>query len=161
MDVLIREMCSDDIQAVQKIAESSWHATYEGIIPEPIQDQFLNMAYSSESLEKRLNNSIFLVAEHYGKEIGFANFVDLKEGKESELAAMYLLPANQKQGIGTLLLQEGVSRLNRSMKLFADVEKENHTGLAFYKAKGFQELSEFEDNLFGYAFKTKRLMLPL
>lgn len=55
-------MQKNDIIFVQEIAKKSWHQTYEGIIPNEIQDRFIVAAYSSDRLLSRLENSLFLVA---------------------------------------------------------------------------------------------------
>lgn len=43
-------MQKNDIIFVQEIAKKSWHQTYEGIIPNEIQDRFIEAAYSSDRL---------------------------------------------------------------------------------------------------------------
>jgi len=63
MAVVIRKMKLTDIDTVKEIAIKSWHHTYDGIIPIEIQDRFLSMAYSRDTLKKRLETSPFYVAE--------------------------------------------------------------------------------------------------
>lgn len=48
MNYKIREMLKEDIKQVQDVAKISWNATYEGIIPVEIQENFLNGAYSDD-----------------------------------------------------------------------------------------------------------------
>ena len=40
MTFKIRNMTTDDIKSVQEVAEKSWFATYEDIIPEDTQKSF-------------------------------------------------------------------------------------------------------------------------
>src|SRR5690625_4654597 len=112
MDVFIRDMEEKDIRAVQKVAKSSWHATYEDIIPFPIQERFLQSAYSKETMIRRLATSFLFVAETENNVVGFANFSTVAKNGETELGAIYLDPEYQGRGIGTSLLKHGISQLS-------------------------------------------------
>ncbi|WP_245622801.1 GNAT family N-acetyltransferase [Lysinibacillus contaminans] len=160
MTLIIRHMTQDDIPFVQEISRTSWHATYEGIIPRPIQDKFLQTAYSRNRLMHRFQDSPFFVAEHNGTLVGFANFSNVKD-ELAELFAIYLIPKIQGQGIGTALLQHGMQALQGAKSLTVCVEKDNITGVHFYNAKGFQISDEFDDQFDGHILKTVRMVLEL
>lgn len=159
MDVMVRNMEQKDIGAVQQIARSSWNQTYQGIIPLDIQDRFLKSAYSVETLERRLNNSIIYVAEVRGNIVGFANFSFVNEEGVSELGAIYLDPEYQGRGIGTTLLKHGIKNLKDVKEIYIHVEKNNIIGHNFYKAKGFKKVDEFNEVLFGHVVQTIRMNL--
>ena len=161
MEFTIRKIQDEDIQQVQQVAKRSWNATYEGIIPFAIQESFLNAAYNDEMMKRRIENSFMFVSEVAGKIVGFANFSSVKEGGESELGAIYLSPDYQGKGIGTALLAEGIMNLDGVKEVFINVEKENKIGTSFYKAKGFDMVSEFDDNFDGHILKTVRMVLKL
>ncbi len=150
----------DDIIFVQEIARSRWHETYEEIIPKEIQDRFLQVAYSKDSLIKRLQKSPFLVAELGGSLVGFANFSNINDG-QAELYAIYLSPNLQHKGIGTALLEKGIQELEGATNLSVCVEKDNTNGRRFYQAKGFQMVEEFDDLFDGHVLKTVRMELSL
>lgn len=149
-----------DIPFVQEIAQISWHATYEGIIPKDIQDRFLQAAYCEERLRTRLQQSLFLVATIGTSLVGFANFSPVNNG-QVELYAIYLLPNAQQIGIGTALLENGIDKLHGAHLLTVCVEKDNTVGKQFYLAKGFQLVEEFDDLFEGHLLKTIRLELSL
>jgi len=161
MKYLIRKMSIEDIKEVQNVAKKSWHATYEGIIPREIQDNFLKHAYSDDMMEYRLKNSNMFVAEVEGEVIGFINFSSLNENNESELSAIYINPEYQGHGIGTQLLQVCTSELTKLKAIYLDVEKENNSGLSFYKKKGFEVVDEYDDNFDGHILKTLRMKLEV
>ena len=161
MKCLIRKMSKKDINEVQNVAKESWHATYEGIIPREIQDNFLKHAYSDDMMEYRLKNSYMYVAEVEGEVIGFINFSSLNENNESELSAFYINPEYQGHGIGTQLLQTCTSELTKLKAIYLDVEKENNIGLSFYKKKGFEVVDEYDDNFDGHILKTLRMKLEV
>lgn len=161
MGFVIREMVREDIKQVQDVAKESWHATYEGIIPREIQDNFLQAAYSNEMMERRLNSSFLYVAEVENKIVGFANFSPVNHEGQVELSAIYLSPAYQGRGIGTALLEAGVNNIANIEGIYLDVEKENTIGTAFYTAKGFTIMNEFDDNFDGHILKTVRMVLKV
>lgn len=154
-------MNEDDISFVQEIAQTTWAATYEGIIPKHIQERFLQAAYSDERLTFRLQTSLFLVATVGESLIGFANFSNVNEEGQAELFAIYLLPTAQHKGIGSALLENGIQRLQGATSLTVCVEKDNIIGRQFYNAKGFQQVDEFDDLFEGHILKTIRLNLAL
>ena len=160
MTITIRNMQLTDIEAVAHVATKSWYATYEGIIPQHIQNRFLEMAYSKERLKQRCEKTPMYVATERENIIGFANFSNVKKDGEVELAAIYLLPEVWGKGVGSLLLAYGIERLSPSA-IFINVEAENEVGKQFYAARNFQVVEEFEEDFEGHTLKTIRMMLKL
>ncbi|WP_026562098.1 GNAT family N-acetyltransferase [Bacillus sp. J37] len=159
MTLQIRRMNEGDIEQVQLVAKSSWQSTYKGIIPDHIQESFVNTAYSYEMLMQRLTETLFLVAEQEGNIIGFANFTPLKDEKKVELGAIYLYKEYQGNGIGTELLKTGLEELQCLKKMYVNVEKDNQSAVNFYKSKGFMIETEYDDVFDGHTLKTVRMML--
>ncbi|WP_431027251.1 GNAT family N-acetyltransferase [Lysinibacillus sp. LZ02] len=160
MPIIIRTMQSTDVEAVEQVAINSWHATYEGIIPKQIQDNFLAMAYNKKMLQKRLEQTPFYVAEENGKIIGFANFSNVKDQGEVELAAIYLLPEAQCKGVGSKLLTFGIKQL-LPKAVYINVESDNQVGKQFYLARNFKIIDEFEEDFDGYLLQTTRMVLEV
>lgn len=159
MTLTIRHMREDDVESVQDVARTSWNSTYEDIIPLDVQANFLKMAYNSEQLQRRLEHSLFLVAEEGERIVGFANYSTVKEDGSAELAAIYLHPQYQGKGIGSALLKRGIEELSGVRSVWINVEKENWSGLSFYAAKGFEVVGEFEEDFDGHVLKTVRMEL--
>ena len=84
---------------------------------------------------------IFLVASHKGSVVGFADFRPLSETR-AELAAIYVLPEMQGQGIETCLLQAGIGRFALSTSLVLRVEQDNTRAQRFYETHGFRHAGE-------------------
>lgn len=161
MNPVVRKARLKEINQIQGIAKMSWNATYDGIIPRPVQDNFLKNAYSDDMIKRRIDNFLFLVGEVDNQIIGFANFSPVNETGEAELGAIYLMPDAQGNGIGTALLKEGIAQLSGVKKIFINVEKQNEVGKRFYEAKGFQVFSEFDDNFDGHILRTIRMVLKV
>lgn len=92
--------------------------------------------------------------------LGFANFSNKKENGDVELAAIYLHPDHQKQGLGSALLAFGCKQLNPE-HVFVEVESDNIKGKSFYEKKGFNVVDTFDDNFDGHILKTVRMSLNL
>lgn len=158
MDYIIRKMTRRDIPQVQKVARTSWYTTYTGIIPVRIQKNFLKKAYNRRMLKRRLKETIIYVAELDGNIVGFANYSLVSEDGKTELGALYLHPDYQGFGIGTAFLCKGVYELG-AKEIHLTVEKNNKQGRAFYAAKGFQFVSEYENMLEDHVLEIIHLVL--
>lgn len=159
MDLIIRNMQPKDTKQIQDVAKVSWNATYEGIIPFEVQENFLKTNYNDESMQRRLERSFLFVAEIAGKIVGFANFSPVREDGKAELGAIYLYPEQQGKGIGSALLQKGIDVLDGIKEIYINVERENKIGKTFYEAKGFEVVKEFDDEFDGHILKTVRMVL--
>lgn len=158
MDITIRKMQYEDTKLVQSIAKTTWNATYEGIIPLDVQNNFLKSNYSDESMIVRIERSIVYVAEVEGKVVGFANYSTVRVGGKVELAAIYLYPEFQGKGIGTALIQQAVKELKGLKEIYINVEKDNKNGMNFYKAKGFEVIKEADVEFDGHILKQVRMV---
>ncbi len=132
-----------DLQAVQEVARIAWAETYRAMIPEDERTSFVERAYSEESLRLRMETGVFLVAVRRGEVVGFADFGPVPDRPgEVELAAIYVLPAMQGRGIGTRLLESGISRFAWAESLTLRVARDNLGGRRFYEARGFRAVGE-------------------
>lgn len=157
----IRQANIDDIKSIQEVARQSWASTYEGIIPKSVQEQFISKAYSDESMVRRVERTLLLVAECEGNIVGFANFSRVDEHKKVELIAIYMLSDYQKYGIGSDFLEEGIKHRSEAEALVAYVNSENTIGKAFYERKGFLATEEIEEELFGFKERLIKMVLNL
>lgn len=158
---MIRLMTRHDIETVRQIAAVSYEATYEGILPEDVQESFLSRAFASPMMMKRLEKTTMLIAEHEGRPVGFANFTRVDEDGDAELTDMYLLPNFQGMGFGSSLLEAGVSTLEDGRQLFVYVDSLNEGARTFYEKQGFELLEEFDELFEGYPTSTAQYVYYL
>lgn len=157
--VMIRKAEVEDLGEIQTIAKTSWNHTYSGLIPEEVQSRFLAEAYSDEMMPMRLSRTLLYVAEENGKLIGFAN-ASQKAGIAS-LHAIYLLPETKGKGTGTKLLQKLLDEMAPIQEIQVEVEKGNTSGERFYEARGFKNIEEYEEDLYGHILRTKKMVLKI
>ncbi|MCG7336766.1 GNAT family N-acetyltransferase [Sporosarcina sp. ACRSM] len=151
---MIRLMTTRDCVHVQQIARKTWSTTYQDIIPDEIQKQFIDRFYSHAMMEKRMEKTNVLIAEVRGLPIGFANFTRKDEDGDSELTAMYILPEYQQAGYGEQLFKSTLSMLQDAQQLFVYVDARNTIGRAFYEKQGFELLDVFEEDFQGHPVLT-------
>lgn len=162
MAVQIRAMNVTDIQAIQAVARKTWAHTYQGVIPDAVQAAFLGRAYSKESLEQRMEKGVFLVAVQEGKIVGFANFFRYSATSgDVELAAIYVLPEAQGQGIGTSLLMAGIREMGKVSRVIVKVNRDNPAARRFYEAKGFRFAKDLVEEFFGHQQHLIEMVLPV
>jgi len=161
MGYVIRKMEQVHIKQVQDVAKTTWNATYDGIIPLEVQENFLKSAYSEESMKRRLQHSNLFVAEVEEVVVGFANFSSVREDGKVELGAIYIYPKYHGKGIGSALLLEGMNKLDGVREIYINVQKDNQVGKNFYEAKGFQYVKEFADTIGGLNIETVRMVLKV
>lgn len=158
MMVNVRRAEQHDIPAIKKIATIAWHDTYQNIMAASTIAQFLTAAYSEERLEKRLGDSLFIVAEADDEVIGFANFIN---GRELYLAAIYVMPDHQRNSVGEALLNAGIAQFEDYTELFVEVASDNEGAGHFYNKHSFELVREYEEEIFGETVVTGLLKKPL
>lgn len=147
-------MKKKDIPQVQHVAKTSWNATYEGIIPEHVQEKFLKSAYNDRNMKKKLKKNSIFVADVNGTIVGFANYSPVTKKGIMVLEAIYIFPEYQGFGIGTALLNVALEKIRNVKEVHLNVEKNNHTALRFYQAKGFIEVGAYDDNFGDHTIHT-------
>lgn len=149
----VRRAVRSDVAEVRQVAITTWQHAYQGLIPHEVQQRFLHENYSDHAVLQRMEHAILYVAEKEQRLIGFAHFVPFKRSKEqAELAALYVLPEAQAQGVGTRLLEAGIRDIAEAMRFVLSVEKDNIAAQRFYKAKGFAPTNESSFQLYGHVF---------
>ena len=137
--MFVRTAGERDLEAIRALLVETWHATYDGIYGAEKVTEITNDWHSIASLRRRLTrpNSEFLVADD-GKRIGGMSYAEADEtGVTVTLRQLYVLPAFQGRGIGSMLLDEIIESFAEARLLRLEVEEQNEKAIAFYVAQGF------------------------
>ena len=108
--LVLRRASVQDAAAIGRVRVNSWRATYRGIMPDDYLDEMAvedSVELWAKVLSAPTNTTSVFVAELDGEIIGFAAGTALAEpkfGLDAELAAIYLRPDMQREGIGSRLL---------------------------------------------------------
>ena len=154
----IRDAGVDDVREIQRVVRITWDHTYRETIPESVRKEFVSQAYSAEALRLRMESDTFLVAFHDDGVVGFADFRS-RPTTEVELAAIYVLPEMQGRGIGSRLLEAGISRFPLSTSFVLRVERDNTRARRFYEAHGFKHAGDHAERFCGHVFHEAEMTL--
>ncbi|HVZ12213.1 MAG TPA: GNAT family N-acetyltransferase [Patescibacteria group bacterium] len=140
----------EDAKRFREIQKITWLQTYPneelGITREDIDSKTNEMLTPERTEEiaeiiKNTDTSVSLVAKDGGEIVGFMG-VDIPNRK---IAAIFVLPEYQEQGIGRALLEKGLEQLGAG-KISLNVVSYNQKAINFYKKLGFVENGPTSDD---------------
>lgn len=120
-----------------------WFQTYPskkaGITKSDIKNRFVDMDKKVEKWKQNIRdkkeNELILVASAEDRIVGFC--VVTKKSKENNLTAIYIDPAFQRQGIGSMFMKKIFSWFGDKKKVYVLVAEYNKKAINFYKKFGF------------------------
>ncbi|MFI6943599.1 GNAT family N-acetyltransferase [Streptomyces sp. NPDC050418] len=146
MDLHIREMGFDDIEAVAEIRVRGWQFAYRGMMPQEYLDALSveeDVSARREQWGEHRPRLVRLVVERAGRVIGFAGFgpardEDLAEGAR-EVFAIYVRPEEIATGAGRALMTEALDRCRAAGAPVVSlwVLEQNARARRFYERAGF------------------------
>lgn len=141
-NITIRLLTTEDIPAVQTIAEVAWRSHYPGIISLEQIDYMLNWMYSTEQLGSDIQRGVkFIGLFSQGELSGFAAW-ELLDASIAYLHKLYLRPEAMGAGLGSQLISSvflQAKAAGASMLKLA-VNKENVKAIKAYERNGFVRL---------------------
>ncbi len=125
--------------AIKEIAKATWPSTYGHIISAEQIEYMIGQMYDCNTLQKQYDaNTIFLLAEQNGRNVGFASYGYVDTYWEYKLNKLYVLPKMHGRGIGKQLIQhiqQELRSINVS-QISLQVNRYNNA-VQFYEKLGF------------------------
>ncbi|GAA4112348.1 GNAT family N-acetyltransferase [Aminobacter aganoensis] len=145
--MFVRTASERDLETIKALLAETWHATYDAIYGAQRVDEITTEWHSLASLKARLTkpNSEFLVADDGKKIAGMAYAAATSDAKVVMLHQLHVRPANQRAGIGRMLLDEVEQCFPEARTLRLEVEQANAGAVAFYKANGFERVGDTDN----------------
>jgi GNAT superfamily N-acetyltransferase len=114
------------------------HDTYDPLLGREKVEAITNAWHAVQILAQQLDGkeTSFLVAESADGIVGHA-FADARRPPVLLLARLYVLPTQQRRGIGTRLLAAAIALHPSSSSVRIQVEAENAKAVKFYSDRGF------------------------
>jgi ribosomal protein S18 acetylase RimI-like enzyme len=147
-DVSVREAQPTDADALGAIGGRAWNATYRGIVPDPVLEEWIAGAAASwhQAFANREMESPWRawVAERDGALLGYATTSPAKDNwlpppdGAGEVTNLYLEPAAIGTGLGRSLYEHAVADLRERgfNPLVIWAFRENHQARRFYERMG-------------------------
>ncbi len=138
-DMMVLPVTEADIDAVHRVMVETWHDTYNGILsPEVIQ--FADaLWFDPPVLWKSVEDPDVFLGKAVLSSGTVAGVIILKRYTETGVVVgrVYVLPAFQRQGIGSMLLREGLRRFPGARVIRLEIEEHNTKAITFYQKQGF------------------------
>ncbi|WP_454561008.1 N-acetyltransferase family protein [Mycobacterium haemophilum] len=136
----IRQAEPADYDSVEKMHYPSWRQSYAGILAPHVLDMFGRQNWSDDEYIHRLDRpgwSMWL-AEADGQLIGMSIFGPEPENPDHlEIDALYVAVENQRQGVGSALLDHAL-RSQPADDIVLWCTENNYRARRFYESKGFK-----------------------
>lgn len=125
-EISIREMKKEDLKKILILERGGFSRPWS-------EKAFL------EELSSR--QALCLTAEFEGEPVGYCGF--FFAGEEADLCRILVEEKMRKQGLGEMLLKEGLRRLEEKMveMVFLEVRESNAPAIRLYQKMGFQKIS--------------------
>jgi GNAT superfamily N-acetyltransferase len=153
VDEQVRPATTDDIEAIQSVAEAGWTAAYDAFLESETIQTAMEEWYDSALTHESINHDDigYFVAEREGPVVGFASVTTADEPAVASLGALYVAPEHWRSGIGSGLLDraEAWAQKRGATRLHLGVIAENDIGVSFYRTRGYEQIDELETDLFG------------
>lgn len=148
-DTIVRDAVSADAPAVAAIGKVAVPETYKDLIADvSVMEVIVAQSYALAALRACVTrcavaeDAHFLVAERGGRIVGFLHYDS--EGPVPELHRIYIDPAQKRQGIGSVLIQELHRRLPSRTSYILMVVAANRPAVSFYEHHGFVEAARVD-----------------
>ncbi|SEW20688.1 GNAT family N-acetyltransferase [Halobacterium jilantaiense] len=147
----VREARPGDASAVRRVADAAWHDAHAPIVGPETVEEFLANYYDVADLRARYaedDGSTTFVAED-GEVVGYATGVPTDDAYD--LAAIYVHPDRQSEGVGSRLVETVESRARETDydTLRLVVMADNDSSRGFYEAHGFEHADDDYDSELG------------
>lgn len=140
LDVTLSEVTGEEVGAVAEMAARIWPATYGAILPPGQIDYMLSRMYAPARLREDQEEGVDLLwILLKGERTGFLAAGPVAPEGRCPLQKLYLLPASQRIGVGSLVMALLCERLSKSGAKALDlrVNRHNLAAIAFYRKNGF------------------------
>jgi ribosomal protein S18 acetylase RimI-like enzyme len=130
-----------DVPAIQRVADWSFHAAYADLLEPELIDALLSEWYATERLREQIADpeTVFLVARRGGRVRGFVDVTPHESPDAYFLSRLYVEPSLWGEGVGTELLTAATRRLDDDReRLDLTVLAGNERAIAFYERRGFE-----------------------
>lgn len=141
--ILFRPAVPSDIPALRALADATWHAAYDTLLPAGQVDHMLARFYAPERIAEEMASGVsweFVVAD--GTDAGFLawTFLPSPSPARARLNKLYLLPAFVGRGLGQACLVHfaGSAASRGAAVLELGVNKGNERALRAYRRAGFE-----------------------
>ena len=139
----------ENVPEIKQVLSETWRATYSLFLSQATINTVTSVWHSPDQLAAEIQNPriFFGVARtDHGAIIGLTTMGQLTD-EMVVLSRLYVHPQYQRQGIGSQLLQAGITAFPTARTIRLEVEENNHSAYTFYHNHGFRETESKEERV--------------
>jgi GNAT superfamily N-acetyltransferase len=140
---MIRKLSNTDTDAVYEIINRAARA-YKGAIPD---DCYHEPYMPKEEMQREMSSMTFFGWEEQRRLVGVMGFQPVKD--VTLIRHAYVLPAHQRKGIGTILLDQ-LKQMAMTKQLLVGTWADATWAIEFYQKQGFKLMPDKEELLLRY-----------
>jgi len=147
--VTIERANVEDVSQIKQVLSETWQATYSSFLSQATIDKVTSVWHSPKQLAAEiLNPRIFfgVVKTAEGTIIALTTVGQISDDSVM-LSRLYVHPQYQRQGIGSKLLEAGISAFPTVRTMRLEVEENNHLAYMFYHRHGFRDTERKEEQV--------------
>jgi ribosomal protein S18 acetylase RimI-like enzyme len=144
-----------DVLEIKQVLSETWRATYSSFLSQATINTVTSVWHNPDQLAEQIQNPriFFGVAKiDNGAIIGLTTMGQITDDTVI-LSRLYVLPQYQRQGIGSQLLQAGITAFPTTRTIQLEVDENNHSAYTFYHNHGFRETESKEERVEGDVIK--------
>jgi ribosomal protein S18 acetylase RimI-like enzyme len=138
-----------DVPHIKQVLSETWLATYSSFLSAATIHTATSVWHSPQRLAAEIQHprTFFGVAKASDDAIIGLITVGQITDYTIVLARLYVHPQRQHQGIGSQLLQAGMSAFPTARTMRLEVEEHNHPAYLFYQHRGFHDRERKEEHV--------------
>ena len=147
----------EDTPEIKQVLSETWRATYSSFLSEATINTVTSVWHSVDWLAAEIQNPriYFGVAKREdGAIIGLTTVGQITDDTVV-VGRLYIHPQYQRQGIGSQLLEAGMTSFPAAHTIRLEVEESNQSAYTFYHNHGFRETESKEERVEGEVIKVK------
>ena len=137
----------EDVPEIKQVLRETWRATYSSFLSQATINTVTSIWHSPDRLAAEIQNpQIFFGVARTGDGV-IVGLITVGQIADDTvvLSRLYIHPQHQRQGIGSQLLQAGVTSFPAARTIRLEVEENNHSAYTFYHHHGFRETESKEE----------------
>ncbi|WP_436415314.1 GNAT family N-acetyltransferase [Petrimonas sp.] len=132
----------NNIKDIQTVSNVAWPNAFKEILSPHQIKYMMNWMYSDESLQEQMyvKNHRYFLAKENDRFLGYMSIEhNCENSGKTKIHKIYILPDQQKKGIGKLLLYRAIAETKKQNDnaIYLNVNKYNENAIGFYKKNGF------------------------
>ena len=145
----------EDVPEIKQVLSETWRATYSSFLSQATINAVTSVWHSPDRLAAEIQNPRIFFGVARTDNAAVIGLITMGRITDDTLvlSRLYVHPQYQRQGIGSQLLQAGITAFPTARTIRLEVEENNRSAYTFYHHQGFRETERKEERVEGDVIK--------